>query len=169
VDHFGPIDRINTAKKYVFIIVDAFTKHVKLYAVKSTTTRETIKCLSDYFRIYSRPKMLVSDRGTSFTSKEFEEFMSEMNVRHVKVATGSPQANGQVERYNRVLAPTLGKLYTGKDWHKSLGEIEFAINNTVNRTTGKTPSELLYGVNQRGHVVDALKEFAASHVPLYGL
>jgi len=103
--------------------------------------------------------MLVSDRGTSFTSKEFEEFMSEMNVRHVKVATGSPQANGQVERYNRVLAPTLGKLYTGKDWHKSLGEIEFAINNTVNRTTGKTPSELLYGVNQRGHVVDALKEF----------
>lgn len=36
----------------------------------------------------------------------------------------------------------LGKLYIGKDWHKSLGEIEFAINNTVNKTTGKIPSEL---------------------------
>jgi len=100
----------------------------------------------------------MSDRGTSFTSKEFEEFMSEMKA-HKNRHRLSPQANGQVERYNRVLAPTLGKLCTGRDWHKPLGEIEFAINNTVNRTTGKTPSELLYGVNQRGHVVDASKEF----------
>jgi len=46
-----------------------------------------------------------------------------------------------------------------KDWHKSLGEIEFTINNTVKRTTGKTPSELLYEVNQRGYVIDALKKF----------
>lgn len=159
VDHFGPVNRTDTAKKHVFVMIDAFTKHAKLYAVKSTTTRETIGCLKDYFRTYSRPKTLVSDRGTSFTSKEFEDFMSEMNVKHVKVATGSPQANGQVERYNRILAPALGKLYTGKDWHKSLDEIEFAINNTVNRTTGKTPSELLYGVKQRGRVIDVLKEF----------
>ena len=159
IDHLGPIDRTDTVRKYVFVIVDAFTKYVKLYAVKSTKTRETIAHLKDYFQIYSRPKILVSDRGTSFTSKEFDDFMLEMNIKHIKIATGSPQANGQVERYNRVLTPMLGKLYTGKDWHKSLGEIEFAINNTINRVTGKTPSELLYGVKQRGHVVDALKEF----------
>jgi len=125
----------------------AFTKHVKLYAVKSTTTRETIECLRDYFRNYSRPKTLISDRGTSFTSKEFEEFMLEMNVRYTrKIATGSPQVNDQVERYNRILAPELGKLYIGKDWSKSLSEIEFAINNIINSATGKTPSELLYGI-----------------------
>lgn len=76
----------------------------------------------------------------------------------MEIATESPQANGQVQRYNRILTPMLGKLYTGKDWHKSLGEIEFAINNTVNRATGKTPNELLYGVKQRGQVVDNLKE-----------
>lgn len=85
--------------------------------------------------------------------------MSSTNVKHIKIATGSPKANGQVERYNRILAPALGKLYTGKDWHKSLDEIEFAMNNTVSRTTGKTPSELLYGVRQRGHIIDVLKEF----------
>ncbi|KYM94052.1 Pro-Pol polyprotein [Cyphomyrmex costatus] len=114
-DHFGPVDRANTVKKYILVIVDGFTKYVKLYAVKTTTTRDTIRCLRDYFQVYSRPKILVSDRGTSFTSKEFEEFALEMNIKHVKVATASPQANGQVERYNRMLAPALGKLYTGKD------------------------------------------------------
>jgi len=86
--------------------------------------------------------------------------MSAMSINHIKIATGSPQANEQMERYNRVLAPPsltpiLGKLYTGKDWHTSLNEIEFTINNIINQI-GKTLSELLYGVKQRGHVFDAL-------------
>ena len=159
VDHFGPVDRAYASKKYVFLIVDAFTKFVKLYAVKTTTSRDTIKCLKEYFNAYSKPKILISDRGTGFTSKEFENFLNENNVKHIKIATASPQANGQVERYNRILTPMLGKLFNGKEWHKSLGEIEFAINNTVNRATGETPSKLLFGVSQRGYVQDALKEY----------
>lgn len=159
VDHFGPINRTNVIKKYVLLIVDAFTKYVKLYAVKTTTSRETIMCLKDYFFSYNRPRILISDRGTSFMSREFEEFMSQMNVIHVKIATGSPQANGQVERYNRILAPALGKLADAKDWHKSLRDIEFAINNTVNRITGETPSRMLFGVEQRGQIVDGIREY----------
>jgi len=57
VDHFGVVNRVKATKKYVFLIVDAFTKCVKLYAVKTTTTRETIKCLREYFNAYSRPKI----------------------------------------------------------------------------------------------------------------
>lgn len=159
VDHFGPVDKTNAAKKYVFVIVDAFSKYVRFYAVKTTTTRETIRCLKNYFSSYSRPKILISDRGTCFTSNEFEEFVNEANIKHIKVATGSPQANGQVERYNRILGPALGKLYDGKNWDKSLEEIEFAINNTISRVTGETPSRLLFGVAQRGRIVDNLREY----------
>lgn len=57
------------------------------------------------------------------------------------------------------MASALGKLYNGKDWSKSLKEIEFAINNTVNRATGKTPSKLLFGTEQRGEIVDTLREY----------
>jgi len=63
VAHFGPIERGTNAKKHVLLIVDAFTKFVKLYAVKSTSSRETIKYLQEYFQGYSRPKTLISDRG----------------------------------------------------------------------------------------------------------
>jgi len=155
---------MNAAKKYVLVIVDAFTKYVKFYAVKTTATRETIRCLKEYFNAYSRPKILISDRGTSFTSSEFEEFMSEMNIKHIKIATDSPQANGQVERYNRILAPAIGKLYDGKDWHKALSEIEFTVNNTKNKATGETPSKLLFGIEQRGQIVDALREYVLEHI-----
>lgn len=40
-------------------------------------------------------------------------------------------------------------------------EIEFAMNNSVNRCIGDTPSRLLFGVEQRGTQVEALKEFVA--------
>lgn len=103
----------------------------------------------------------MSDRGTSFTSSEFEEFLKENNVRHVLIATGSPKANGQVERINRVLSPLLAKIVdnsSGKYWYKILIEAEHALNNTVNKSTGDTPSQLLFGVNQRGSNIDGVKE-----------
>jgi len=75
--------------------------------------------LSEY---YSRPRRIISDRGTCFTSFEFSSFLSERNIGHVKVATAAPQANGQVERINRVLTPMLGKLSEpiGTSWSTEL-------------------------------------------------
>lgn len=57
--------------------------------------------------------MLVSDRGSAFTAKNFESFLRDNNVRHVKIATGSPQANGQVERVNRRLSSMIAKISSG--------------------------------------------------------
>lgn len=42
VDHFSPVAKANATKKHVLLIVDAFTKFVKLYAVKTTASCETI-------------------------------------------------------------------------------------------------------------------------------
>lgn len=38
-------------------------------------------------------KVIISDRGSAFTSAEFADFFSEYDIKHVKIATGSPQAN----------------------------------------------------------------------------
>ena len=88
--------------------------------------------------------------------------MSECNIEHVKVATASPKANGQIERINSVLGPMLAKLtepLIGKYWYKLMAESEFALNNTIHKATGETPSKLLFGVNQKGKIVDALGEY----------
>jgi len=36
-------------------------------------------------------------------------------------------------------------------------KVEFAINNTVHRLTGQTPSRLLFGINQVGDMNDELR------------
>ena len=162
IDHYGPIDPKCLVKKYIFLVVDAFTKYVKLYSTKTTASKEAIACLSDYFACYSRPMVIVSDRGTCFTSHEFSEYLKEEDIKHILIATGSPQANGQVERVNRVLGPMLGKITDhreGKKWYKFLREIEYALNNTTNKSTGETPSRLLFGIDQRGDVNDMVKEY----------
>lgn len=68
IDYYGPVDKTQKVKQYILVVVDAFTKHVKLYATKSTTSLETIKYLIEYFSNFSKPRMIVSDRGTCFTS-----------------------------------------------------------------------------------------------------
>lgn len=162
IDHLGPLPSINSKRKHLLVIIDAFTKFVKLYPVNSTSTKEVNCSLEKYFEYYSRPRRIISDRGTCFTSFEFKEFLECRNIDHIKVATAAPQANGQVERVNRVLTPMLGKLsepLNQADWYKLLNRVEFAINNSVQCSTGKTPSSLLFGCEQRGPVVDELTEY----------
>lgn len=100
--------------------------------------------------------------GKFFASRDFVAFLKERNVMHVQVAVHSSQANGQVERINRSLVGILARhsdQVTYVDWVKNLGKVEFAINNTVNRSIGMTPSQALFGVGQRGETVDRLTEY----------
>lgn len=150
VDHYGPLERTPTGKKFVFEIIDSFTKFVTLFAVKSTKACELITCLKTYFRYYSVPFRIISDRGSCFTSLEFQNFVEDYGIVHVKVATGTPEANGQIERVNRDLTPILSKLSDlSNKSDKVLPDVEFAINNSYCRSIGNSASKLLFGVNQR--------------------
>lgn len=116
---------------------------------------------------YSKPLTIISDRGSSFTSHDLVKFLEGRSVKHVLIATGSPQSNGLVERVNRVLIPMLGKLVNNdgnKKWYQLLPEIEYALNNSVNKSTGETPSRLLFGINQRGCVDDRIKDYLEINV-----
>lgn len=106
-----------------------------------------------YFNTYSVPVRVVSDRGSAFTSQYFEEFLNEYNVQHVLIATGTPRANGQAERINRIMTPMLAK-FCGvvEKWDEYLVDVEYVLNNTVNKSIGTTPSMMLFGVNQRGRL-----------------
>lgn len=46
----------------------------------------------------------------------------------------------------------------GKHWYKMQGKIEYVVNNIINKSTGKTPSQIIFGLEQRGSKVDCFKE-----------
>ena len=101
---------------------------------------------------------MISDRGTCFTSQAFEKFINEESIRHTLIAVGTPRANGQVERFNRILTPTLAKLCdTPEKWDRVLVDVEFSLNNTRCRSIDNTPSQLLFGIDQLGIVKDEIR------------
>lgn len=98
IDNFGPLPAEKSRARHVFAVVDAFSKHVKFYPVNTPGTKEACNALAKYFEYYSRPRRIISDCGTSFTSQEFEKFIEKHNIQHIKVDVASPQSNGLVER-----------------------------------------------------------------------
>ena len=157
IDHCGPFE-ISGKNKFLFAIIDGFTKFVKLYSTQKTDTNGAVKCLNEYFRNYSRPRRIVSDRASCFTSEEFNAFLSSSNIEHEQVATGSHQANGQIERVFRVFTPMCAKLKNEEAWHKTLKDIEHVMNNSIHEALGSTPAQVLFGLNQRGSFIDGKRE-----------
>ena len=53
---------------------------------------------------------------------------------------------------DRSLGNLLRSLVTEQDcqWDQILAQVEFAFNNSVNKSTGKTPFEIVYGRQLRG-------------------
>lgn len=104
-----------------------------------------------YFK--SKPKRTIADRGSSFKSTKFKDFLNNLDVEHTLVASSTPHFNGQVKRINRTWTPMLSKLSpTINKWDTVLSDIEYSLNNTVNRDTGETPAKLLFGVSQNLYI-----------------
>lgn len=159
IDHYGPLENSGQLKyKYIFVVIDAFTKFIRLCPCKTTNTNKAIRLLKDYFRVYSRPKRLISGRGSSFTFKHFRESIESIDIKLILIATGAPRGNGQVKRINRVITPMLSKLAIRTNlWESVLAEVEFVLNNTTSRSTGDCASRLLYGMLQTGKTNDNVK------------
>lgn len=150
VDHLGPFPKSKRKNAYLIVGIDAFTKFVFLRAAKSTKTKYVIDYFKDIFATYGIPKTLISDRGSSFTSKAFNNFCNQNNMRHIMNAVATPRANGQVERLNHtVLAALLPSVLEEELWDEQVRKVQFAINNVVNKSTGKTPSQLMFGFTPR--------------------
>lgn len=147
-DHLGPFIRSKRGNMYLLVIIDAFTKFINIRAVRDTKSITAIKVFKEHFSYFGVPSRLITDRGTCFTSSKFKDFTDKLKIKHILNAVATPRANGQVERFNRTISDALSaKCHGGNDniWDEYIGEVQLGINTTINKTTGKSPSELLFG------------------------
>ena len=63
-----------------------------------------------------------------------------------------PQMDGKTEVVNKSLGDLLRSLVTEhhSSWDNVFPQTEFAYNNSVNRSTSKSPFEIIYGRQPRG-------------------
>ncbi|CAH0492951.1 unnamed protein product [Peronospora farinosa] len=87
------------------------------------------------------PVAIVSDRDPLFTSKFWKSVSQRLGTRLNMFTADNPQTDGQTERVNRVAEDILCILVAEmpKRWSSMLPIVEFALNNSVNASTGYTP------------------------------
>lgn len=69
----------------------------------------------------------------------------------MKITTGLPRTNGQVEQLNRTIIAVLSKLSIEDPtkWYKYIDELQRILNSIYHRSIATTPFELLFGVKMR--------------------
>ncbi|GFW23010.1 transposon Tf2-6 polyprotein [Trichonephila clavipes] len=151
VDFIGPLPSTNKNYQHIFTVVDAFTKFTWLYPVKTVSAESALEKLKQQQKTFGNPIRIISDRGSAFTSKLFNDYCDEENIQHLQIATGVPRGNGQVERIHRTLIPVLTKLSLDDStkWYKYVDRLQRILNSTISRSTKWTPFELLVGIKMR--------------------
>lgn len=148
IDHLGPFPRTSDGNRYILVAVDHLTKWVELCPVASTSTEEVVRFLRTQLLLrHGVPRMIITDRGTAFTSAVFSEELASQGITHAKAAPYRPQTNGLVERANRTIAGILYSYVNVKhtDWDTFVPFAAFAMNTVKQSSTTYTPFQLVHG------------------------
>lgn len=146
MDISGKLSGKNDSKEYVIVMVDAFTKYVLLRHTRKLDAINAIKALQFAIVLFGTPTKLIVDQGRSFANKDFKQFCDQNQIEMHFIATGASRANSQVERVMSVITNLLSAAELGeRTWQDAMGDVQLAINSTINRVTRSSPLEMLIG------------------------
>ncbi|GFX45308.1 transposon Tf2-8 polyprotein [Trichonephila clavipes] len=136
------------------------------YPVKTVSAESALEKLKQQQKTFGNPIRIISDRGSAFTSKLFNDYCDEENIQHLQIATGVPRGNGQVERIHRTLIPVLTKLSLDDStkWYKYVDRLQRILNSTISRSTKWTPFELLVGIKMRNKGRHLIKDLLLEEI-----
>ena len=188
MDFVGPFPLVDNLD-YIWVVLCRFTALVHLIPLRTTTTAAELAPLfmSNIVRLHGLPETIVSNRDPKFTLLFWTELHRLLGIKLARSTAFHPQTNGASERMICKVSQVLRTLVRPNqlDWPKHLPTVEFAINSSINKSTGFTPFELTYGYipqtiqsvgksqyagildyaeNTRDMVVQAHNALIASHV-----
>lgn len=144
IDFLGPLPNGET----LLVVVDYYSRYVEICEMHKITAKLTIEELGRIFCRYGVPITIRADNGPQFSAgcEEFKTFCDEFGIRAVNTIPYWPQQNGEVERQNRSILKRLKIAQElGQDWRHVLCQYILSYHATPHPTTGRSPSELMFG------------------------
>ena len=140
------VDFAEFKSEMFFVAMDAHSKWLEVYPMKSTTAEKTVEVVREMFSRYGLCNELVSDNGPQFISDEFKSFLYTNGVKHTLTAPYHPASNGAAERAVQTLKNALKKhsleKEPGQTVHQKLCSFLLTYRTTPHSTTGVSPAEL---------------------------
>ena len=146
IDIFGELMKTKRGNKYLLVITDRFSKLTKTVPLSGVSASDVAKAfVYEWALVYGPPKELLSDNGTCFTARFFQDVCRILNVENMFTTTYHPQTNGQTECFNRTLKAAI-KSYLDdhpRDWDLYAPILTYAYNCQPHTTTSLAPFELV--------------------------
>ena len=149
VDLFGPLKTSECGKKYIICITDLFTKYAEVIAIpnkEATTVAQSI--MNNWICRFGSPIQIHSDGGKEFVNKLSAELFQLLDIKRTKTTMCHPQANAQVEVFNKTVAKYLASFVNEitLDWELYITALMFSYNTSYHSTIMTTPFKFLYGL-----------------------
>ena len=150
IDHTGVLPLTENGNRYIVMIIDCFTKFVKLYPVKTMESEEVINCLLDWFATFGVARTIMSDNNLSFIPELTEKMTNMFKVKSILTGPHCHREAGLIESINeRIKLAFQTSLTEATKWDTIIPMIEMSLRSTPNEATGTSPHEMLFGFDSR--------------------
>lgn len=143
------------------VTVDRYSKWPTCCKLKSSTSGEIIKLLSQQFLDFGQPETVVSDNASYFTSHEFKSFMHVCDIRHITSSPHFSRSNGLAERMNQTVKTCLTK---AQQSGQSLSDVIRTLRSTPLGEGLPAPSVLLQGRDLRSTLNILPQQLKTQHI-----
>ena len=148
-DILGPVTLAKKSRaRYILVMSDLFMKYALTSALQDMTAATVASAIIDeWIMKFGAPDVIYTDQVSNFNSEVMYDICRIFMIEKTRTTPYYPQGNGQVERFNRVIADTLSKYCAEKpqEWDVYLPYFTFVYNTTVHRTIGATPYSMIFG------------------------
>ncbi|KAF9760551.1 hypothetical protein NGRA_3139 [Nosema granulosis] len=152
-DIYGPFDLTrfksgeNSDKGYFITITDTCSRLTHLVFTTQIAAENIIKAFSKCFNSYPAPKTIIMNNDTQYVSKEVEDYLESLKIKHTVTPDYHPQSNGISERINAAISEVLA-MFPGENIRTLKHWIEGKINMNYNRCILCSPVQMVYRVNE---------------------
>jgi transposase InsO family protein len=147
----------NSSNKYCWVlnVIDYFTRWVESIPMKKETKEVVMNFLED--RIITRfdaPAKITTNNAKAFSSLALANFFFKYGIVLSHSSNYYPQGNGLVESNNKNLMNIVKKIVgeNKKAWDSKIKYALWEDRITTKTSIGKTPFELVYGLEAKFHV-----------------
>ena len=134
---------VNNGYKYLFTVIDVFTKMAWIYPLKENTCNNIMNCFKDILsKCGDKPERLNTDRGSEMICKSFESYLKDNNIHHY--LSYSLRKCPVIERFNLTIQRLLYKIMAKNnsyEWSKYLDQAMNIYLNRKHRTIKMSPIE----------------------------
>lgn len=129
MDFIWPLPRTARGHRFQLVIMDYATRYLEAFPLRGMQVSGVVRALIQLFSRVGVPKKILTDKGTSFTSRLMHQLCKLLQIKQLFTTVYHPQTDELIERMNQTLKDLLRKAPEAfpHQWDRVLEPLLFAL------------------------------------------